>query len=155
MNFPPKSPMYKQEIHEGTGNSGIALNVSHSSSSSSSSSSTTVKTQYSDEVTKSILRSAIHLTGKNYLTDISHAVSVLCRYFSCPTQELWTAAKRVLRYLRGSAKLGLTFNGGISGIGLEMTPCYSDSNWANDWISGNTIYNTYIRPHFTRNRPEL
>jgi hypothetical protein len=73
----------------------------------------------------------------NYLAvstrpDISHAVSVLCRYFSCPTQELWTAAKRVLRYLRGSAKLGLTFNGGISSIGLEMTPCYSDSNWAND-----------------------
>jgi hypothetical protein len=73
----------------------------------------------------------------NYLAvstrpDICHAVSVLCRYFSCPTQELWTAAKRVLRYLRGSAKLGLTFDGGISGIGLEMTPCYSDSNWAND-----------------------
>ena len=73
----------------------------------------------------------------NYLAvstrpDISHAVSILCRYFSCPNQELWTAAKRVLRYLRGSAKLGLTFNGSMPGIGLELTPCYSDSNWAND-----------------------
>ena len=77
MNFPPKSPMYKQEIPEGTGNSGTGLNVSHSSSSSSSSSSTTVKTQYSDEVTKSILRSAIHLTGKNYLTWSNHTAALL------------------------------------------------------------------------------
>ena len=41
--------------------------------------------------------------------DISHAVSYLSQYNSCYDSSHWTAAKRVLRYLKGSSELGLFF----------------------------------------------
>ena len=42
--------------------------------------------------------------------DISAAVSVLSRSMSKPTQQDWTAAKRVLRYLSGTMHRGLTYS---------------------------------------------
>jgi hypothetical protein len=47
----------------------------------------------------------------NTQPDISHAVGVLSRFMSCPTDRHWEAAKHVLRYLRGTPDLGLTYSG--------------------------------------------
>ena len=37
--------------------------------------------------------------------DISHAISVVSRYMSCPGREHWLALKGILKYLRGSSDL--------------------------------------------------
>eukprot|EP00873_Tetraselmis_striata_P016398 jgi/Tetstr1/436662/TSEL_025457.t1 len=44
--------------------------------------------------------------------DIAEAVSKLCRVMAKPEERHWQAAKRVLRYLKGTKTLGLTFSGG-------------------------------------------
>eukprot|EP00873_Tetraselmis_striata_P038187 jgi/Tetstr1/458451/TSEL_044886.t1 len=41
--------------------------------------------------------------------DIAEAVSKLCRVMAKPEERHWQAAKRVLRYLKGTQTLGLTF----------------------------------------------
>jgi hypothetical protein len=41
--------------------------------------------------------------------DISFAVTYLGQFNNCYGKPHWTAAKRVLRYLKGTTKLGLTF----------------------------------------------
>lgn len=58
--------------------------------------------------------------------DISHAVSVLSQFSSNPLQEHWTAAKRVLRYLKGTADLGLKFTKDDNSL-----KCFVDADWAN------------------------
>lgn len=47
--------------------------------------------------------------------DISYAVSMLAQFFDRATEKHWGAAKRVLRYLSGTAKLGIRFGGRNSG----------------------------------------
>jgi histone deacetylase 1/2 len=48
-----------------------------------------------------------------YLTltrpDISYAVNIVCQYLHAPTTIHWTAAKRILRYVRHTINSGLTF----------------------------------------------
>lgn len=44
--------------------------------------------------------------------DILYAVSELARYANDPGREHWTAFKRVLRYLKGTKHLGLTYGNG-------------------------------------------
>lgn len=47
--------------------------------------------------------------------DIAYSVNHLCQHMQTPTTAHWTAAKRVLRYLKGSVDLGLFYsNAGIS-----------------------------------------
>ena len=41
--------------------------------------------------------------------DISFAVSYLSQYNTCFNSSHWTAAKRVLRYLKGSSDLGMSY----------------------------------------------
>jgi len=43
--------------------------------------------------------------------DISFAVSYLCQFNTCFNSTHWTAAKRVLRYLKGTSDLDLVFKG--------------------------------------------
>jgi len=61
--------------------------------------------------------------------DIAYAVGTLARFSSKPNQTHWVAAKRVLRYLKGTANLGIIFSGGD-----EPRSCvgYSDADWAGD-----------------------
>ena len=62
--------------------------------------------------------------------DISQAVAVLSRFMANHQQTNWKAAKRVLRYLKGTKTLGLTFGGDISdGNTLKA---YVDADWAGD-----------------------
>ena len=59
--------------------------------------------------------------------DIAAAVGIVSQYMSNPTEQHWSAVKRIFRYLRGSATLGIQ-------LGSSKTPqklqCYSDSDWA-------------------------
>ena len=58
--------------------------------------------------------------------DIAYAVGMLARFASKPNQSHWTAAKRMLRYLRGTDNLGILYKGESEIQG------YSDADWAGD-----------------------
>ncbi|CDO73534.1 hypothetical protein BN946_scf185014.g4 [Trametes cinnabarina] len=61
--------------------------------------------------------------------DIAHAVQQLSQYSSNPTGVHLTAAKRVLRYLKGTRTLGIVYHGDrdvLAPIGC------SDADWGND-----------------------
>jgi transposase InsO family protein len=57
--------------------------------------------------------------------DIAFAVAILSQFMRNPGRTHWEAAKHVMRYLKGSADLGLTI--GASDTGLEA---YVDADWA-------------------------
>lgn len=65
--------------------------------------------------------------------DVSKAVSHVCQFFHNYGEEHWSVVKRVMRYLKGTAKHGLLYRGdGKEDIPrLELT-AYCDSNWAGD-----------------------
>ena len=78
--------------------------------------------------------------------DISYSVGVVARYCANPNQSHLTAAKRVLRYLKGTMSYGLVFNnrqGARESISNQSLPIgYCDADWASDSddrksISGN------------------
>jgi len=57
--------------------------------------------------------------------DLCHATNTLARHMAAPTEEHWAAAKGVLRYLAGTAGLGITYRkqvecteSGVWGCGL-------------------------------------
>ena len=60
--------------------------------------------------------------------DICYAVNAVSQYSSNPGKAHWTAAKRVLRYLKGTKSMKLTY----SKEGNEGFVGYSDADWAND-----------------------
>eukprot|EP00873_Tetraselmis_striata_P006316 jgi/Tetstr1/426580/TSEL_016858.t1 len=64
--------------------------------------------------------------------DIAEAVSKLCRVMAKPEERHWQAAKRVLRYLKGTKTLGLTFSNGKADGLLHG---YCDADWAGDVVS--------------------
>ena len=60
--------------------------------------------------------------------DITFAVSTLAKFSAKPAQRHWTAAKRVLRYLRGTTQYGIIYR-------KEEEPGligFSDADWAGD-----------------------
>lgn len=63
-------------------------------------------------------------------TDISHVVSVVSRYMKRPGKAHWHTVKWILRYLRGTANVGLMFNktGGLDSCVVEFV----DSNYTGD-----------------------
>ena len=61
-------------------------------------------------------------------SDIAQAVSTVSRFNKEPNQAHLTAVKRILRYLKGTADLGIVY-GPTSGTGLVG---FSDANWAGD-----------------------
>ncbi|XP_067947342.1 uncharacterized protein [Watersipora subatra] len=60
--------------------------------------------------------------------DIAHAVGAVSKYCAAPTEAHLTAAKRILRYLKGSLDIRITYhrssNNNVFG--------YTDANWAGD-----------------------
>lgn len=66
--------------------------------------------------------------------DIAYAGGTRARFVSNPTYADWIAAKRVLRYLRGTASMGLTFGASDAGFGQGVTlaPTFCDADWAGD-----------------------
>jgi hypothetical protein len=61
--------------------------------------------------------------------DITYVVSKLARYMAKPTMASLLAAKRVLRYLKGTTDLGLTFN---VKNGLRTATITADADYAGD-----------------------
>ena len=59
--------------------------------------------------------------------DIAHSVGVLSKFNSCPSETHLTAAKRVIRYLKGTADYGIVY--GKSG---SDTIGYTDASWGDD-----------------------
>ena len=58
--------------------------------------------------------------------DIAYAVGMLARFSSKPNRSHWVAAKRVLRYLKGTMNYGLLYSGDSDVL------AYSDADWAGD-----------------------
>ena len=73
---------------------------------------------------RQLVGSLVYLTHTR--PDISFAVSVVSRFLSSPKVPHWIAAKRILRYVKGTLTMGIyySFHGDISLIG------YLDSDWA-------------------------
>ena len=67
--------------------------------------------------------------AKQTRPDILATVSKLSRYLENPGKVHWMAAKRVLRYLKGTRELGLTFRRDADGLQL-LGAC--DADWASD-----------------------
>jgi histone deacetylase 1/2 len=65
-----------------------------------------------------------------YLTltrpDLSFSVNKVCQYLHAPTTAHWTAAKRILRYVKDTSQLGLTFRWSTS----TLLSAFSDADWA-------------------------
>ena len=65
-----------------------------------------------------------------YLTltrpDISFEVNKVCQFLHAPTSTHWTAAKRILRYVKNTLSVGLTFTKANS----TLISAFSDSDWA-------------------------
>jgi len=61
--------------------------------------------------------------------DIAFAASCLGQFNNCYTEIHWRAAKRVLRYLKGTMNLGLKY-------ASELTPLkgFVDSDWGNNEV---------------------
>ncbi|CAM8954016.1 unnamed protein product [Rhodiola kirilowii] len=68
--------------------------------------------------------------GLLYLTltrpDISFAVNKVCQFLSKPTSEHWEAVKRIMRYIKGTANMGLKFQYS-SRTRLSI---FTDADWA-------------------------
>lgn len=61
--------------------------------------------------------------------DISHAASMRARCLRNPTSDDWRKAKRILRYLKGTSTLGLTYGGDPECSTWNIGPAYCDANW--------------------------
>jgi hypothetical protein len=69
----------------------------------------------------------------NYtIPDMAHAVGILCKYNSHPGPEHVLAAKGVLRYLKGTINMGISFK---SPSPTEGTTGYCDADYARDFTS--------------------
>ena len=80
-----------------------------------------------DEVLyQSAVGSLLYLATRTRL-DIAYAVGSVARFCSLPTSQHWTAVKRIMRYLKGSADYGLEYC-----RSSEECVGYSDADWAGD-----------------------
>ncbi|XP_062557350.1 uncharacterized protein LOC134222225 [Armigeres subalbatus] len=89
---------------------------------------------------------ALLYVAVNARPDVAVSVSSLGRKVSSPTEMDWTAAKRVVRYLKGTRGYKLQFGPG-KGWSLEG---YSDADWAGDQASrkstsGYTFFSEKVR----------
>jgi histone deacetylase 1/2 len=57
--------------------------------------------------------------------DISFSVNKVYQYLHAPTTVHWTAVKRILRYIKGTLKVGLTLRKSSS----RLLGTFSDGNW--------------------------
>ncbi|RHN42089.1 putative RNA-directed DNA polymerase [Medicago truncatula] len=73
---------------------------------------------------RSLVGSLIYLT--NTRPDIVHSVSLVSRFMNEPSKLHFAAAKRILRYLQGTKKLGIKY---VKEENNELVG-YTDSDWA-------------------------
>ena len=80
-----------------------------------------VDTQRYQEIVGSLIYAAITTRP-----DITHAVNILSQQMAKPNNEHWSAAKRVLRYLKGTLDVGIVYR---KSDNFELVG-YSDADWA-------------------------
>jgi histone deacetylase 1/2 len=73
---------------------------------------------------RSIVRALQYLTLTR--PDISFVVNKVCQFLHAPTSVHWTAVKRILRYVRHTASLGMK----ISKSPSTLVSGFSDADWA-------------------------
>ena len=76
---------------------------------------------------KSLIRSLRYLVHMR--PDMAYSVSIFSRYMVNPTFNYWTAAKRVLRYLKGTIDFSLIYEKGMKDLNVIN---YSDSEFTSD-----------------------
>lgn len=65
--------------------------------------------------------------------DIANTVGILGRKVSCPTELDWTAAKKILRFLKATRKWKLVLGPSLTAGGADSgLVAYSDADWAGD-----------------------
>jgi hypothetical protein len=67
----------------------------------------------------------------NSRPDICYSVSVISKFMNSPKKSHMIAAKRILRYVKGTMKYGLLFPTGLNDEITELRS-YSDSDWGGD-----------------------
>ena len=77
---------------------------------------------------QAVVGSLLYLSTKTR-PDIAFVVSSAARFCASPTNEHWTAVKRILRYLNGSRQLGLLYKANTLS---EEIAGFSDADWAGD-----------------------
>lgn len=82
--------------------------------------------------------------------DIAYTVGRLCRHTANPSELHWVAAKRVLRYLRGTSDYCLVFGQGqqVTSVtrGNEPTvDIYTDADWAGDTSDSKSTSGCLVR----------
>jgi hypothetical protein len=87
----------------------------------------------SDKKTYQGITGALMFAMTTCRPDLAHAVNMLARRMSCPRAHDMKAARRVLRYLNGTRRLGLLFKFKFK-TEEEGLIAYADSDWANDSI---------------------
>jgi len=91
--------------------------------------------------------------------DIAYAVAALCRYNSKPYVTHMTAAKCVLRYLKGTADIGLVFPGSSASSSTRVLHGYTDSDFAGDRADrksqGGYFFRAYDGPIDWQSKKEL
>ena len=64
--------------------------------------------------------------------DLAVPISKLAQFLALPSSTHWLAAKKVCRYLKGTADLGLSFKKDQGLNAGNLITAYSDSDWASD-----------------------
>ena len=75
---------------------------------------------------KQVVGSLMYLTATR--PNLMYCVSLISRFMSCPTEQHWLAAKRLLRYLMGTMNMGILYKKGD----YKELMAYSDSDFAGD-----------------------
>jgi len=60
--------------------------------------------------------------------DLSFTVGRVARYMQTPHESHWKAAKRILRYIRGTVQFGIRY----STRGKPLLVGFTNSDWAGD-----------------------
>lgn len=83
-------------------------------------------TKVDETLFKQVVGSLMYLTATR--PDLMYGVSLISGFMSCPTESHWLAAKRILRYLKGTTKLGIFYKKG----GCTDLVAYTDNDFAGD-----------------------
>ncbi|KAE9619477.1 putative RNA-directed DNA polymerase [Lupinus albus] len=65
--------------------------------------------------------------------EISYSVGLVSRFMNDPRKPHLVAAKRILRYLKGTNRFGVLFTNQTSNCSLQLV-AYSDSDWSGDML---------------------
>lgn len=72
---------------------------------------------------------SLNYAALNTRPDIQYAVNMAARFARNPSEEHWTAVKRILRYLKDSGNAQLTFRPSMLSGGEIAVKAYSDADW--------------------------